>query len=595
VKKLTLTIALIILYATISYSQDVETQYIGNYIFVLANNVDFPNQYRIPVYKIAVYGNNSSVYKYMLKIYKKKRIHGKPVRIYNISRLRKLKPDYNIIYIDQSKNRLLDNIYNKVKGHGILIITYKNTNQNYIMINLLGINKKFQIQTANLYKEKIIPSENLIAIGGTKVDLQTLYEKKVEALDQQEQEIETKQRKLDSLKIITNKQKLINEEKNSLLAEKEEQLKQKEQSLKRQEKRLKFQGLEIKFQKNIILIIIIFVIILVILSGVIYRSLKINKEINAQLRQKNEEIRQQSEKIADQAKEIEKQRDIAIEKGNELERINKDIKASITYALNIQKALLSSTDIIKKYFDSFFIYYRPRDIVSGDFYWIGEKNNNIYIVAADCTGHGVPGAFMSMLGIAFLNEIIKYPHLEDTNLIIDELREKVIYSLKQSVDDNTGARDGMDLAIIRFDKNSRELQYSGAYNSLYIISDQEPKILQGFTSYRTTQIQSNENKLYEIRADRMPIGVYIKEYEKFTSKKVKLKKDDLMYIFSDGFADMYNEENSSKFGTKRFKELLLNNSELSIDKQIAEIKKAHISWCGENYQIDDILIIGIKV
>ncbi len=578
-----------------SFSQDKTTQYICKQIFIFGNNVTFPNQQNINKYKIAIYGRNSKVYKYMIKYYKRRKINGKPVEIKNIYRLRHLDEKFNIIYLDNSKNRLLSNVYERIHKKRELLITYKAEDTKYIMINLLGVGKKFQIQTSNLFDEKIFPNENMIAIGGTKLDLQGLYEKKVKLLSQSEKELQNKEKKLDSLSYLVNKQKLENDEKLSLINQKTLEIKEKEKRLKEQKRSLKLQNVEIKLQKNIILITIIFVIILLILSYLINRALKENKRITGQLKQRNEEINLQKDQIEEQAEEIKQQRDWAIQKGEELAEKNKDIQDSIYYALRIQQALLPSLKILISSYSEYFAFYKPRDIVSGDFYWTTEKDGKSVVVAADCTGHGVPGAFMSMLGIAFLNQIVKNLNKIETGQILILQREMIIKSLKQDIKESGSSRDGMDMSIIIYDPKTKILQYSGAYNSIYIISDEKPKIIEGFDEYRIVDTDNEKNKLYEIKADRMPIGIYYTENKDFLTKKVKLKQGDQIYMFSDGFSDLYNYAQKAKYNTKKFKQLLLSISNLPMKEQENKIESAYEDWLGEGKQIDDILVLGLKI
>jgi len=585
-------IFLLLLLSLNIYSQ--ENKEIGKYIFTLAENVRFPRENKKTSFSIAIFGKNSDVYKYLKTVYKTKKIHYLPVSITNVNRVSDLDNHYDIIYVDQSKNRLINNIYKKIHKTGTLLITYKYDNKDYYMINILEPGVKFQIQTSNLFDEGIVPNENLVAIGGTKIDLQGLYEKKVALLNKREEELELKQQSLDSISKIVEQQRIANIKTSNLLDKKNKELLDKETELKKKEKTLKEQNIKINAQNNIILIITFFVIILIILSIIIYKALKKNKEMNAKLVQQNEEIIQQKEEIQTQSSEILKQRDLAIRRGKELEAKNNDINASIEYALNIQRALLPEKTLFEKYLDSYFIYYKPRDIVSGDFYWTALKNNKLYIVAADCTGHGVPGAFMSMLGISFLDDIITMPNIVDTNQILNELRNKVIFSLKQSYSDYSKASDGMDLAMIRLDFTTYEVQYSGAYNSLHIVSEKEPGLIED-VNFRLEEKENSKTKLYEIRADRMPIGTYIKENIPFTNKTLKLHKGDNLYIFSDGYNDMFSEKTGTKFGNKRFKQFLLEINNLPMEKQFEKIAKNEKEWCGNNKQIDDILIIGMKI
>jgi PAS domain S-box-containing protein len=300
----------------------------------------------------------------------------------------------------------------------------------------------------------------------------------------------------------------------------------------------------------------------------IKKLIAIDTDITA-LKEKEFEILHQKEEILSQRDKIQKQKEVA-------DKQAKNIKDSISYASRIQNALLPSNDIISKFIDDYFIFYQPKDIVSGDFYWVNEVDNKFLIAAADCTGHGVPGAFMSMLGISFLNEIVSSNQLNGNispNLILNELREMVKHSLKQKRSNNT-AKDGMDLAMCMFDFKNMTMQYSGANNSVLILRD---------------------NELIEYKGDRMPIGIYVREKESFTNHEIELKKGDAIYMFTDGFIDQFNGITKDKFKKKRFKELVLNMQDLTMKEQKERIYSAFNVWRGGSRQIDDLLVIGIKI
>ncbi len=312
-------------------------------------------------------------------------------------------------------------------------------------------------------------------------------------------------------------------------------------------------------------------------------------EIEAQL----EQIEKQKEHIEKQSKEIEAQRDLAIKRGNELEQKNRDIESSIHYALRIQQAILPNLDIFKNYFTDSFVYYKPRDIVSGDFYWATEQNNKLIVAAADCTGHGVPGAFMSMLGVSFLNQIVNIYHTLDSQRILTRLRSMIIHALKQSVDDENSTRDGMDMSLIIYDKDKLEIQYSGAYNSIYIISSNKPEIVEGGNDIR--EFSHDNTVLYELKANRMPIGIFVLKSGEFTKKVVKVNLKDRIYMFSDGFPDLFSKHSKQKFTSKRFKELLLKNKDIQVSLQYNLLESTFVSWVGDDKQIDDILVMGFEI
>ena len=300
---------------------------------------------------------------------------------------------------------------------------------------------------------------------------------------------------------------------------------------------------------------------------------KVVKIRTAQVVEKNEELQQQTEEILSQRDEIEKQRDTAEKQRDEITIQKKEITDSILYASRIQNALLPPKKYIADSFTKHFILYLPRDIVSGDYYWMYRKDNKAIIVAADCTGHGVPGAFMSMLGSAFLSEITaKSDTIPTANEILNQLRDLVITTLHQTGGENE-TKDGMDLALCVVDFDNNTINYSGAFNSLYLIRNGE---------------------LNEFKANRMPIGVSYNQDKSFTNHIVEFKKEDTFYIFSDGFIDQFGGPKGKKFKSRPFKNLLLDIQEKTMEEQ-KEILYTHlINWRGDIEQIDDILVIGFR-
>jgi serine phosphatase RsbU (regulator of sigma subunit) len=273
-----------------------------------------------------------------------------------------------------------------------------------------------------------------------------------------------------------------------------------------------------------------------------------------------------AQKVKERTIEIEKQRDqIAFQ--------NKEITSSIMYAKRIQSAVLPAEDVFKKLLPRHFILFKPRDIVSGDFYWITEKDKKIILVAADCTGHGVPGAFMSMLGVSLLNEIINNVKKMSACEILNQLRNNVKKTLSQKGrQDET--KDGMDLVLCILDFTSLRVQFAGAYNSLWLIRN---------------------NELMVYKGDKMPIGIYVGTEKPFTCQDISLKKNDLVYLFSDGYADQFGGPEEKKFKSGNLKELLLkiHNEPLSRQKDILD--NTIEDWKGDLQQIDDIMMIGIKI
>lgn len=304
------------------------------------------------------------------------------------------------------------------------------------------------------------------------------------------------------------------------------------------------------------------------------------EERTYEIRMKNVELEQSREEIITQRDEIELQKNHVEKQHKEIAEHQKHIMDSIRYARRIQEALLPPDDLLNELLPKHFVLFRPRDIVSGDFYWAAQKNNQVIIVAADCTGHGVPGAFMSMLGMSFLNEIVLSMDDLFANKILNKLRANIKRALRQEGKSDE-AKDGMDLALCIIDFENMKAQYAGAYNPLYQIRDGE---------------------VIRHKADRMPIGIYIKEKESFTNNIVELKKDDMLYIFSDGYVDQFGGERSMKVRTANFKKVLLENVEKPMNEQHDSINQFFEDWMAHkdkkgkpHKQIDDVLVIGIKI
>jgi len=268
------------------------------------------------------------------------------------------------------------------------------------------------------------------------------------------------------------------------------------------------------------------------------------------------------------------ERTIEISKKNkELELKNKNITDSIKYAKRIQDAILPDLDYLKQIINDFFILYKPRDIVSGDYYWATKKGEHLIFAAADCTGHGVPGAFMSMLGITLLDEIVNKKNIFDSNQILDEMRKAVIKSLKQR-GIRGEAQDGMDLSLCSINTKTNIMQYSGAYNPLYIIRNDE---------------------LIRYKANRMPIGIYYKKTAEFTCHTIQLQKNDIIYLFSDGYLDQFSEKTGEKLMLKNFRKYLLETGHLPLNEQKEYLETKLSEWQGKADQVDDILVFGVKI
>lgn len=309
-------------------------------------------------------------------------------------------------------------------------------------------------------------------------------------------------------------------------------------------------------------------------------------------------IRKTNEKINEQKDEIESQRD-DIQAARDQLQIQHDmvfsqkemITDSITYAQRIQSALLPSKSLMDEIIPEHFVFFKPKDIVSGDFYWVKEVQDHLVIVEADCTGHGVPGAFMSMLGITLLNDLIGDRCFDAPAAILDQLRFKIKEMLVQegNVEDQ---KDGMDMAIAVLNKNTRQVHFSGANNPLYIIRNKELDPGQQLKPFLS--MENGKYQLFELKGDKQPIGVHWEE-TKFTNHSISLQENDTIYIFSDGIVDQFGGENRKKFKSVNFKKLLLSIQDESMEGQGKIIDNTFETWKGSHEQIDDISVLGVKI
>jgi phosphoserine phosphatase RsbU/P len=348
--------------------------------------------------------------------------------------------------------------------------------------------------------------------------------------------------------------------------------------------------------------ILVFGITMLLLTLVIYRKTKVitlpliklvenvDRISNGDLRERaevsgNNEITRLSEKFNMMIAQLEsyyyeleqkvKDRTLRIEKQKEeIEEQKKHIMDSIYYARRIQNAILPAFSIIEANLKNYFILYMPKDIVSGDFYWVNETDGLFMIAAVDCTGHGVPGAFMSIVGYNQLNHAVTVKKARTAGDVLDELNMGVISTLNENKSDNS-IKDGMDMALCVFNLAAKKVEFAGANNPLVLVRD---------------------NKVIKYRGDRFPIGAFEgSNPQRFKNNEIDLLEGDCLYLSSDGYADQFGGPDNKKFMFKKFEELLLQINSLSMEDQKEELHKKLYEWMGVNDQVDDILVIGIRV
>ncbi|HLP13977.1 MAG TPA: SpoIIE family protein phosphatase, partial [Flavobacteriales bacterium] len=277
-------------------------------------------------------------------------------------------------------------------------------------------------------------------------------------------------------------------------------------------------------------------------------------------------ISDRTAEVVNKAKEIQNQKEIIEEK-------NKELTDSIHYAQRIQQSILPDEKTMRKYLPEHFVYFRPKDIVSGDFYWFSQQKDSVMWALVDCTGHGVPGGFMSMLGSGLLNQIVNEELHVEPGVVLDELRSRVIIALKQ-----TGAigenRDGMDIAFCRYIPSKNMVQFAGANNSLYLI---------------------NNGNLLEFKGDKQPIGIYVGEKKQFTCQEIQVKKGDKLYMSSDGYFDQFGGEKGKKFKSSSFEKLVQKINDHNSAEQLKCLDETFIAWRGDYEQVDDVCVIGVHI
>ncbi|UKN00539.1 SpoIIE family protein phosphatase [Paracrocinitomix mangrovi] len=279
------------------------------------------------------------------------------------------------------------------------------------------------------------------------------------------------------------------------------------------------------------------------------------------------------QKVKERTEEVVKQKDEIESQNKKLEELYKDVTDSIRYAKRLQYSILPPEEKVKTICPNSFVLFKPKDIVSGDFYWFDQLNGKSYCAAVDCTGHGVPGAFMSLVGANGLNAAVREHHTDKPGSIIDELNSFVAETLNKTREDND-VRDGMDLSLISIDYKTLQLEFAGAYNPIYIIRNEEFIILP---------------------ADKFAIGSFDPGTKNYNNQLFQLEKGDQIYMFSDGYADQFGGDKGKKFLYKTFREELLRVHLLSPDEQRKELNKTIVNWQGDYAQVDDILVIGIRI
>ena len=481
-----------------------------------------------------------------------------------------------MIVIDGSGNQNLWSIYSKIRGKNVLMVTENLPDYRKSMISFLVTDNKLkyivnktkldesnlvvknELYTFAITKEgewkSIFDKFNKMLAGGDK-DLQVdksdiaQFMSEYKSLENQKDDREkTISRMEDSLQSKMKEYTLLNEK----IEAQKKVLAEQEKHLKVQNENLLLRDIEIGKQKTVIFVIAALTIISFIL---LFLAVRVNR-----LRRKANHL------LSMQKTEVERQKLI-------VETKQKEILDSINYAKRIQTALMSSERTFTNHLSEHFIMFKPKDIVAGDFFWAAPLNDSFIYITADSTGHGVPGAFMSLLNISKLNEAVKQKNISRPDLVLNDVRQGLIEALNPEGSKEI-SKDGMDATLCRLDLQNLTLQYAAANNSFCIVRNSE---------------------VLTCSADKMPIGKSHDDTAKFTFNEVKLERGDMIYTFTDGYSDQFGGPSGKKLKHKNLKDLLLQAAELPIEEQKMLFEQQFESWKGNLEQVDDVLLIGVRI
>jgi len=387
--------------------------------------------------------------------------------------------------------------------------------------------------------------------------------------------------------VIASKGIMFNEEKTKSLTEMQTkyETEKKQQEIEKQQLVIEKQEINNRRQRNQRNFFIVGSFLLASLVLVVFSGYQQKKRSNTIISDKNVQLEQANEEIA-------AQRDMVTEQRDHIEKIHIELTSSIRYASYIQGAVLPSSEQMADLLGDHFVLFKPKDIVSGDFYWATKVKQWLVFCVADCTGHGVPGAFMSMLGISYLNDIVHKEQITTASEVLNRLRESVIAALKQK-GESGGQKDGMDMGLCVINTETYQMQFAGSYNPCWIVKNlnypDERLIEHNFNDGSTVNCS-----IIQLKPDKMPIAIH-KHMEPYTNQLVKLFPGDQIYLLSDGFEDQFGGPDGKKFMVKNLREFIVANSYLPMEEQCELLDTTLEGWKGSMEQVDDITIMGIKV
>ncbi|MCQ2973185.1 MAG: tetratricopeptide repeat protein [Bacteroidales bacterium] len=436
-------------------------------------------------------------------------------------------------------------------------------------------------------------------------DLQKILNLQLQQANQillQEQEAIKARQTKDSIEREAERQRRLMLETQQNLEKKKQQAEEETKRIEDDLKRGREKALQFSIIGGIVLLLCVLALILFKSKNKKLNEQKVEIESkNADLLLKNEEITVQKENLQKANENIIMMNEEIIRQKENVENANKSLTDSIVYAKRIQQAVCPKPEFLKNFNLDYFMFFRPRDIVSGDFFWFTNIGNYVFIAAADCTGHGVPGAFMSMLGVSLLNKIVSERNIFNPEEILNNLRTEVKSALHQQTIGNSSAKDGMDISFVRFDLQTKILAFSGANNNGYLVQkfapEDESEAHSGLGK-KDFVIKKGTNllRMKIMEADSMPIGVYLKDEKPFSLSSFQLRSGDSFYLTSDGYIDQFGGEHGRKFLKRNFETMLLDMNDKDMESQKKFVEQTHEEWLGTKYtQLDDIIVIGIKI
>ncbi len=603
-----------------SQNQSIDPKESSAYTWRILEDLSWPEGVVKTEFRIHVLGN-SDVLRYMKSWQSKRKINGARIRVFQVGDLSSSTAPH-LIYIPKSSDQYLETVAWQFREKPVLIISEsKGQIKKGAHVDIYNPHGelKFEVGTGNLKRSGLSFERELLDVAvkeqkkeshqkepsikpeDVKIELvepKKISQKEAEELDdymddlsdlassskkkvkidtedlqallekqkEQEEEMEKNQKRMERQRRNINKMKAEQEKKEKEIEEQNQEFEEKQKELQnlqlkeerinavleRKEKILKGKELTIKEQlgeiqshKYIIYVMGIFLAIAIILGYFIYRNYKAKVLANRIIEEQKAIVEEKNQKITD----------------------------SITYAKRLQSAILPSDRIVKDYLDQSFIYYQPKDIVAGDFYWMDQIDGKIIFAAADCTGHGVPGAFVSIVCHNALSRSVREFGIKSPGLILDKSRELVVEQFEKS---DESVKDGMDISLCSYDVKKKELEFAGAHNRLFLVRK-----------------KSDNPQVDEIKGDKQPIGLF-DDPKPFTNHKIKLEPGDCIYLSTDGFPDQFGGPRGKKFMYKRFKELLESLHGHMMDTQKGILKQEFESWRGEEEQLDDVCVLGMK-